>query len=76
MFFLFSFNNLGFSLAVDVLDTASTAATLAAIGVVVAGGAAASTMSVSTMSPNSAPSGVPQPGTGNTSIFIVVAIFH
>ena len=58
-------------LAVDVIDTAVDVATLAAVGAVTAGGAAASTMSLSAMSPGSAPSGVPQPGTSKVLLLFL-----
>ena len=58
-------------LAVDIIETAVTIATLATVGAVATGGAAASSMSVSAMSPGSAPSGVPQPGTGNKHSYVL-----
>ena len=58
-------------LAVDIIETAVTIATLATVGAVASGGAAASSMSVSAMSPGSAPSGVPQPGTGNEYPYVL-----
>ena len=56
------------------MDTATTTAALVAAGAVATGGAAASSMSVTSMSPSSAPSGVPQPGTGNNDVNIIFVV--